>query len=148
VEIVLPPLRERLEDIADLARTLLQRLAREQGEARGEHSEPPELTREALRLLMGHTWPGNVRELENALRRALVLSDGSRITEAELELAPRRPPGRSRSRDEFQADERERIFEALRASGWNVSHVARTLAIPRNTLYRKMQKYGIAPARN
>ncbi len=148
VEIVLPPLRERVEDIADIARTLLERLAREQGEARGRQTEPPELTREALRLLMGHTWPGNVRELENALRRALVLSDGSRITEAELELTPRRPPGRSRSRVEFQADERERIFEALRASGWNVSHVARTLAIPRNTLYRKMQKYGIAPAGN
>ncbi len=145
VEVVLPSLAERTEDVPEIAAAILRRLAQEKSTSRG--GEPPELTRSALRMLMAHPWPGNVRELENTLTRAFVLSDGARITERELELEPTRERRRSRNRDEFEADERERILEALRASSWNVSQVSRALAIPRNTLYRKMQKYGMTLGR-
>ncbi|HLV64766.1 MAG TPA: sigma 54-interacting transcriptional regulator [Polyangiaceae bacterium] len=134
----LPPLRERLEDLPELARSLLARIAERQGRP------APELTSDALRTLALHPFPGNVRELENALTRAFVLSDGRRIAAADLDLstAALRVP-RSGTREEYEREERERILAALRATRWNVSVVARTLGIPRNTLYRKLTRYGI-----
>jgi transcriptional regulator with GAF, ATPase, and Fis domain/tetratricopeptide (TPR) repeat protein len=141
VEVTLPALRERTEDIADIARAILTRLARE------KNAPAPELTREALRALMAHPWPGNVRELENALTRAYVLSDRSRITPSELDLAAAKRPLHATNRAQYRTEERERIFDALRSSGWNVSHVSRALGIPRNTLYRKMRDHGIEKSR-
>nr|PZN27077.1 MAG: hypothetical protein DIU78_06020 [Pseudomonadota bacterium] len=138
VVVRLPPLRERLEDLPELARALLARIAEQQGRP------APELTSDALRTLALHPFPGNVRELENVLTRALVLSDGRRISAADLDLSTTALRSRkSRTRAEYERDERERILEALRATRWNVSLVARTLGIPRNTLYRKLTRYGI-----
>jgi transcriptional regulator of acetoin/glycerol metabolism len=102
------------------------------------------LAPDALRTLSVHPFPGNVRELENILTRAFVLTSGSRITAGDLGLL--RPAVRrsaSASRREFHAEEKARILEALRSSRWNVSHVSRALGIPRNTLYRKLERYGI-----
>jgi DNA-binding NtrC family response regulator len=138
VSLELPPLRERAEDIPELAHAILAQLARESGR------EPPTLSPEALRLLMGYAFPGNVRELQNLLTRAFVLGTGARINAADL--GSLRAPSRRRSsvsRSEYEAEDRERILEALRSSRWNVSEVSRVLGVPRNTLYRKLERYGL-----
>jgi DNA-binding NtrC family response regulator len=139
VSLELPPLRERAEDIPELAHAILARLAREAGR------EPPELTPDALRSLMSHAFPGNVRELENLLTRAFVLGSGPRI--GAQDLGSLRLPARRRqsgSRAEYEAEDRERILEALRSARWNVSEVSRALGVPRNTLYRKLERYGLS----
>jgi transcriptional regulator with GAF, ATPase, and Fis domain len=138
VSLELPPLRERAEDIPELAHAILTRLAKDAGR------EPVELAPEALRLLMSHSFPGNVRELENVLTRAFVLGRGGRITASDLGLL-RQPARRRRSlsRSEFEAEDRERILETLRQARWNVSEVSRLLGVPRNTLYRKLERYGL-----
>jgi DNA-binding NtrC family response regulator len=138
LEVRLPALRERIEDLPELCRVILERRARELGRA------PPELAPDALRALGGHNFPGNVRELENILTRALVLSSHSRLRAEDLELRRAAPRAlRSRSRHEYEDEERERILHALRGSRWNVSVVSRSLGIPRNTLYRKLERYGL-----
>ncbi len=139
VVVRLPPLRERLEDLPELVKALLARIAQTAGRA------PPELGRDALRALSLHPFPGNVRELENVLTRAVVMSSGKRIEAADLELVTRAAPARTSStRLEFEREERERILEALRETRWNVSVVSRRLKIPRNTLYRKLERYGLS----
>jgi serine/threonine-protein kinase PknK len=136
VSVRMPPLRERVEDLPDLCRVILGRVAR------STKRPEAELDPGALRLLASQRWPGNVRELENALTRASVLCSGGRIRPADLDLAPARAR-RSGSRSEFERDERERIQSALVGARWNVSVVSRTLGIPRNTLYRKLARYGL-----
>jgi serine/threonine-protein kinase PknK len=139
VVVRLPPLRERLEDLPELVKALVARIAASAGRA------APELGRDALRALSLHPFPGNVRELENVLTRAVVMAGGKRIGAADLELAARpAPPRTSRSRREFEREERERILETLRETRWNVSVVSRRLKIPRNTLYRKLERYGLS----
>jgi transcriptional regulator with GAF, ATPase, and Fis domain len=134
VEVRLPPLRDRVDDILPIARALL-----------GKHDPPPEIGRDAARAMLGYGWPGNVRQLENVLARAYVLSDRQLIREADLDLSARpKQPRRPRSRDEFASDEAERIHATLLANRWNVSRTARALGMPRNTLYRRMDKLGLS----
>jgi transcriptional regulator with PAS, ATPase and Fis domain len=137
VSVTLPPLRERSEDLPLLAASILERLSREAGVA------IPKLTPEALRRLAAHPFPGNVRELENTLTRAFVFRKGNAITGADLELTERASRRNSKSRREYQVEEREQIVQALRRTHWNVSLVSRELGIPRNTLYRKLRRYGL-----
>lgn len=141
VTVQLPPLRERPEDLPVLCEKILQRLSQDSGK------KPPELGQDALRRLSAHPFPGNVRELENVLTRAFVLAPGSKLRAEDLDLGGRRAPApRARSRRDFETDEKDRILAALRAARWNVSVVSRTLGIPRNTLYRKLQRYGLERA--
>ncbi|HEX2874297.1 MAG TPA: sigma 54-interacting transcriptional regulator [Polyangiaceae bacterium] len=141
VTVQLPPLRERPEDLPVLCEKILQRLGQDAGK------QPPQLGQDALRRLSAHPFPGNVRELENVLTRAFVLAPGSKLRAEDLDLGGRRAPApRARSRRDFEADEKDRILAALRAARWNVSVVSRTLGIPRNTLYRKLQRYGLERA--
>jgi transcriptional regulator with PAS, ATPase and Fis domain len=138
VTVRLPPLRERVEDLPELARSILSRLAK------SADRPAPELGRDALRALSAHPFPGNIRELENVLTRAFVISGGARIGAGDLELSRSIAPApRSTSKKAFAIEERQRILEALNATRWNVSVVSRTLGIPRNTLYRKLQRYGL-----
>jgi serine/threonine-protein kinase PknK len=141
VTVALPPLRERPEDLPALCEKILQRLAHDAGK------QPPELGQDALRRLSAHAFPGNVRELENVLTRAFVLAPGAKIRAEDLDLGVRRVPApRARSRRDFETDEKDRILAALRAARWNVSVVSRSLGIPRNTLYRKLARYGLERA--
>lgn len=138
LEVRLPALRERIEDLPELCSSILARA----GQAAGRPDV--ELAPDALRALASYRFPGNVRELENILTRALVLSGRSRLRAQDLELERGAPRARaSRSRQEYAREERERILHALRGARWNVSVVARTLGIPRNTLYRKLARYGL-----
>jgi DNA-binding NtrC family response regulator len=153
VNLRLPPLRDRREDIPLLAAHFLTRISRDRGTAFT-------LSDEALRTMMRHDWPGNVRELENAVERACALSSGPVLHLGDLPtqlqnegLAAHRAPA-SDSEGE-QADdtghvtpladlERQAILGAIRALNGDKMQAARLLGIGKTTLYRKLKEYGIA----
>ncbi len=137
VEITLPPLRQRREDIPALVHHFLTRAA-----SRADRPVP-ELTRQALEALTHGSWPGNVRELEHVVTRAVVLSDGGRLTAKDFEVPQQTQPELAVDRQGFERQEAARIAAALSANRFNVSKVARILEIPRATLWRKMKRYGL-----
>ncbi|MDC0682952.1 sigma 54-interacting transcriptional regulator [Sorangium atrum] len=137
IEIRLPPLRDRPDDIPAIAQAIVEKLAARQGRPAFR------LSRGALRRLSSYGWPGNVRQLENVLSRACVLSPGPEIGAADIQLPAAAPAPRGRSRAEHQGAEEERIRAALELSRWNVCEVSRSLGIPRMTLYRKLARYGL-----
>ncbi len=132
VEVELPPLRDRLEDVLPLAEQILARLATELGRPAAR------LDRSAERALLAHDWPGNVRELENVLTKAFLLGKSGVLEAGDLELGESAPPERRPS-----AALRARIVAALEETDWNVVSASRLLGIPRPTLYRKMRALGI-----
>lgn len=138
VQVEVPALRERLEDVPELCQALLQRIAEQHG------VKTPTLSKAALGRLLGYSWPGNVRQLENVLTKAALLCEGV-ISPEHLALETRPAKKLSaRSRKQFESEEAERIFAALRSHGWNVSAVARSIDMPRNTLYRRMKRYKLS----
>ncbi|WP_118134922.1 sigma-54 dependent transcriptional regulator [Oceanicella sp. SM1341] len=152
VEIGLPPLAERGEDIPALAAAHAAQAARREG--RLFHGFGPGVAE----WLAAQPWPGNVRELQNAVHRAVVMAEGSelmladfgpaaRAPEPQRAPAPRpRPSGRGADRVRPLAEvEAEAIADALILCSGQVSETARRLGIGRSTLYRKMAQYQIAP---
>ncbi|MGK4006876.1 sigma 54-interacting transcriptional regulator [Sorangium sp. So ce1036] len=137
IEIRVPPLRDRPDDIPAIAQAILEKLAARQGRPAYR------LSRGALRRLAAYGWPGNVRQLENVLARACVLAPGPEIGPADVELPAAAPAPRSRSRADHKKIEEDRIRAALEHARWNVSEVSRSLGIPRTTLYRKLSRYGL-----
>jgi Nif-specific regulatory protein len=137
--IKLPPLRERTEDIPDLAKYLVDRVSEQQG----RHLE---ITDSAIRLLMRHSWPGNVREMENCLERAAIMSEDGRIDRDAIgqagldESAPvaSKPAEQINvNLDDEDLDERERVIAALEQAGWVQAKAARLLGMtPRQIAYR------------
>ena len=140
VPVVLPPLRERREDIPLLVGYFLKRFARECA------SPARRVSREAMRLLKQALWPGNVRELRNAIQRAVVLAPGEEIGPEGLapSLAPPRPRRAGggivvgQSIDEM---ERELILKTLDSTGWNKTEAARILQVTPRTLRNKLGRY-------
>ncbi|MGK2857140.1 MAG: sigma-54-dependent transcriptional regulator [Thermoanaerobaculia bacterium] len=142
INIHLPSLRERREDIPLLASAFVERLAHELGKNASELSEG------ALRVLLDHDWPGNVRELENAIERALVTSKGQ-VLDADDFAFLRREAGRGNGwavPDNLSLDEIEHqvILATLGRTGGNVKEAAAALGIDRSTLYDRMKRYGIS----
>lgn len=135
IEIEVPPLRRRKEDISLLAKHFLDRF-------RQETSKPVVGMREdVFRLLEAYEWPGNVRELENAMERAVVLSKGRHLTRDDFAFLFRGTgPDTPLS---LKQVERGHIVRILRRCGWNVSKAAGMLEINRTTLYNKIEVYGI-----
>jgi DNA-binding NtrC family response regulator len=142
VEIRLPPLRERGEDIAALATHFLsQKAARYRKQLGG-------FTRDAVEALLSHPWPGNVRELEHVIERAVVLADGDAIGPGDLDLRAQQPPLQQGSAVAIErmtlADaEAWLIRKALERSGGNVVQAADALGLSRSALYRRLQALGI-----
>ncbi len=149
LEIAVPPLRERREDIRPIAEHLLARLAAESGRPR------PDLGAEVAARLAAYDWPGNVRELRNVLERALILGAGDVLAAddvlpelagaeraaAELGAAGARPLASLRDL------EKEHIRAVLVATGWNKSRAAEILGIGRTNIYEKIKLYGLEPER-
>jgi transcriptional regulator with GAF, ATPase, and Fis domain len=144
----LPPLRERGDDVLFLADHFLKVLGERMG--RGDVG----LSREARDALRAHPWPGNIRELQNAVERALIVSEGSLITAAQLGLRPgaaaaERPPGAQalgagQSPVQSLADwERQIVIDALRAARGNKSRAAGMLGLTRSQLYTRLKRFGI-----
>ncbi|HKT18222.1 MAG TPA: sigma-54 dependent transcriptional regulator [Stellaceae bacterium] len=139
----LPPLRERGEDIELLATFFLRKFAAEHGRAITGLGE------EARQMLREHRWPGNVRELIGSMRRAVVMADSAWIGPHDLGLSrttlgravAASPESHSRPRDVGEAQ----LRAALAAHGGNVSRTARALKISRMTLYRYMRRFGLNP---
>ncbi|MGK4005837.1 sigma 54-interacting transcriptional regulator [Sorangium sp. So ce1036] len=136
VQIRLPPLRDRLEDLPELALHFVRRAAEQLGRP------APELSREALRRLGQHRWPGNVRELENVITKAVVLCDGRKIGPDDVDL-PRPREGGGRGAPRPHADERAALLDALDRTGWNAVQAAREAGMSRATFYRKLRRLGI-----
>lgn len=127
-----PPLRRRVEDVADIAQVLLRELA----------GRPARLEPTTLQALTGQTWPGNVRELRAVLSSALLRSGGTDIAIKHLPPEYRQAPTRHRLTS-MQRAEREALLEALDDSGGNKQAAAELLGIARSTLYRKIRILGI-----
>jgi DNA-binding NtrC family response regulator len=138
LEIRLPPLRERREDVARLASHFARRLAARQGDPPRDFSPP------AMRALLEHGWPGNVRELEHVVERALLLAEGPVVEPEDLALGPPRGDGAARLEQMTLAQaERHLIQRALARSGGQVSDTARALGLSRSALYRRLQYHGL-----
>ncbi|MDE0886677.1 MAG: sigma-54 dependent transcriptional regulator [Myxococcota bacterium] len=149
VPLVMPPLRERREDVELLAETFLGRATRPDPEA-----PAPSLSDAAHRALLDYRWPGNVRELENAIEHGLAMSDGPVIDVARLPLPVRRSGQTEALREEWrqgQIDfeqlvarfETEILREALERQDWNQTRTAANLGITRRILKLKIDKLGI-----
>ncbi|MGK3981934.1 sigma 54-interacting transcriptional regulator [Sorangium sp. So ce136] len=136
VQIRLPPLRDRLEDLPELALHFVRRAAEQLGRP------APLLSREALRRLGQHGWPGNVRELENVITKAVVLCDGRKIGPDDVDL-PRARDGGGRGAPRPPRDERAALLGALERTGWNALQAAREAGMSRATFYRKLRRLGI-----
>jgi two-component system response regulator PilR (NtrC family) len=161
IELAVPPLRERREDIPLLAHSILQRLADELGEM------PPTLTDDAIDALAQHPFPGNVRELENVLERALALCDGALIAASDLHLPAARAPtpaahepritapqaaipavahagaGTAALPDFIEQMEREVLVKALEECRYNKTKAAAKLGITFRAMRYKLKKLGI-----
>jgi DNA-binding NtrC family response regulator len=137
VEIHVPALRERREDIPALAVHFLSRYAsRYRRAVQGFEAS-------ALQLLMQYSWPGNVRELEHTLERAVLMCRGSEIQRADLGLDLSRQQSQNLEELSLETVEAILIRKALQRSQGNVSQAAETLGLSRGALYRRMEKYGL-----
>jgi DNA-binding NtrC family response regulator len=137
VEIHLPALRERREDIPLLAAHFLQRSAQRYGRALEGFSDA------AMDALLRHAWPGNVRELQHAVERSVLMARGHRIEAADLGL--RRREDGSVLMEELTLDEAERLLieKALERAQGNVSKAAEALGLSRSALYRRLQRHDV-----
>ncbi len=163
--ITLPPLRERAQDLPQLADHFVQKFAARAGKALSG------VGAEALRMLAAYPWPGNVRELENVIERATILAQGPELVAADLDFGRRLaagaagkpaaptpttaaapvaaaepaagdPGGRSLYR-RLSEQERNEIVAAVEQCQGNIAHAARALGINRSTLYYRMRKHGL-----
>ncbi len=141
IEIRIPPLRERREDIPLLVAHFVERLAHELGKPVTHVSEA------GLRVLMDYNWPGNVRELENAVERAMVSCRGTNLTEEDFSfLAQNGQAGNTwTAPPEMTLQEMEKIMimATLQRTGGNIKESAAILGIDRSTLYEKIKRYEI-----
>jgi two-component system response regulator PilR (NtrC family) len=144
IEIRVPPLRARLEDVPDLARAIVNRLARRSKLA------VPEIEPEAMKLLLGYHYPGNVRELENILERALTLCTDARIRFDDINIRPGPAPamgpveiGEGALDSQVEHIERGAILKALEQTRYNKTAAAKILGITFRALRYRIKKLGI-----
>jgi transcriptional regulator with PAS, ATPase and Fis domain len=159
ISLVIPPLRDRTEEIEGLARVLIAEASRRMG-----RRTPPDAAPDVLELLRQYPWPGNIRELRNVLERAVLLCAGDRIEKAHLPLekmsghfAVRRPaPPASMPepesgpaseddelREQLHQSERRRIVEALARCAGNQTKAAQALGISRRTLVKRLSEFNL-----
>jgi DNA-binding NtrC family response regulator len=152
VQVQIPPLRERPEDVPLLAEVFRKKYAVEQARA-----DVVRLEKGALRLLRAYAWPGNVRELQNVIERAVIFSQGPGVTEADLPERVRRSDVRKTAVPAFDADEplsavmarvtgaveREYLKRVLRKYRGHIGRTSAHAGLNRRTLYNKMQTYGL-----
>lgn len=141
IKLEIPPLRDRLEEIAPLAEFFVNRFSKEY------RCKPARISPSAMKLLQGYPWPGNVRELKNVLLNVLVHVQGKTVYPSHLiAVCPGLGSKGAKSTEAFpsmQEMEKRHIVEALERSRWNKAEAARLLQISRDTLYNKIRKFGI-----
>ena len=139
IEIQLPPLRERREDIAPLAMYFLQRhAARYRKPMAGAGFDQP-----AMQAMLDHPWPGNIRELDHAIERAVLMATGDTVRASDLAL--RAAPQATSRLEDLTLEEAERLIiqRALARHDGNVSHAAKALGLSRSALYRRLESHGL-----
>jgi DNA-binding NtrC family response regulator len=137
IEIRLPPLRDRREDIPLLAAHFLREYAARYRKPTGK------IHPDAMRTLLAYGWPGNVRELAHAVERAVLLAEGDTVRPVDLNL---RPPGEGSARlEDLSLEEVERVLiqKALARFEGNVSAAAKALGLSRSALYRRLQRHSL-----
>jgi DNA-binding NtrC family response regulator len=139
VEIRLPPLRERREEIVELATAQLERKAAQYARAVHGFDAP------ALAALQQYNWPGNVRELNSVVERSLLLAMGSQVGVADLRLSPGRAGPPSLEEMSLEDAERALIRSAIRRNGGSVPAAAEALGLSRSAMYRRLEKLGLKP---
>ena len=145
IELRVPPLRERMSDIPELAISITERFAARMG------MTPPVISGEAMEMLLSHDYPGNVRELENVIERALTLCETGAIRASDIELrespgqgdAPRPSSGPDTLPDRLEDIERNSIVRALEEARYNKTAAARALGISFRALRYRIKKLGI-----
>jgi DNA-binding NtrC family response regulator len=149
ISLTIPPLRERVSEIAGLSAVFIQQACKEAGRAE------PVLSEEVLDLLEGYSWPGNIRELKNVIERAIVLCQGNELLPEHLPLEKMTndhlldtrlqstPPPFAQAVGSDAGDERQRILDALTACAGNQTRAAAMLGIPRRTFILRLDTYGI-----
>jgi DNA-binding NtrC family response regulator len=136
VNIYVPPLRERVEDIPMLVDYFIKKYCTSM------NKPPATIESAALKRLEEFNYPGNVRELENMIERAIVVGNGKKIMLKDLPLEKSVVNNSAESLDDL---EKEHIFKILNKYGWNISRAAKALNIDRVTLYNKISKFGLKP---
>ena len=141
INIRIPPLRERREDIPLLARSFIERLAHELGK------DIKDITESGLRWLLDYNWPGNVRELENAVERAMVTCKAAVLTEEDFQFLNHRKTERRGwvppSDMPLEEVERQVIAATVQRTRGNIKEAAAILGIDRSTLYDRLKRYNI-----
>ena len=137
INIVISPLRERKEDVPELARHFLEKYAQ-------KLAKPiTDLTQEALEMLTGYHWPGNVRELENVIERAVILCESDTLGAEDLSIPSPAVIAELGTNPSLEEMEKNYILRVLKEANNNQSKASQLLGIDRKTLYLKLKKYGI-----
>jgi DNA-binding NtrC family response regulator len=137
INIKIPPLRERSEDISDLAKHFLKKYSNKLSKNITDFSS------QALEALNNYRWPGNVRELENVVERAVIICDSETLGVADLSIPQASLASNNTSYSSLEEIEREHILKVLRETEGNQSKASQILGIDRKTLYLKLRKFGI-----
>ncbi|GBE02052.1 transcriptional regulatory protein ZraR [bacterium BMS3Abin08] len=141
INIHIPPLRERKEDLPILTEFFLEQLAREYGRPKKKISPS------ALEILKRYDWPGNVRELKNIIERLVIMTVNDYITEGDVrfyEVSNTDYFSLKTLKDAREVFERDFILKKLQENGWNISRTAEALQIERSNLHRKIKTYGLS----
>lgn len=136
IEIELPPLRERLDDLPALVAHFTDLYARKY------RLPAKKLSASGMSALGAHHWPGNVRELSHTLERALILSEHEVLDESDFQFTPAAKAPASTSLH-LEENEHRMVIQALEQAGGNISHAAEKLGITRSALYRRIEKFGV-----
>ena len=139
LELYVPPLRERLEDLPDLVRSILERIATKRRE------EPRSITANGIEVLKGHSWPGNIRQLENVLERASTFAESAELDVCDfaplIEDSPGARAAGSKPLRSLYEVERQAFVNAYQRSGRNKAQTARDLGIAERTVYNLLARY-------
>ena len=138
INITLPPLRERKEDIPELSRFFLKKYSHKLSKSVSDFA------REVLELFNSYDWPGNVRELENIIERAVILSDSAQIGKEDVSIPAVHAEREAPAASSLEEMEKEHIQKVLHEAEGNQSKASQILGIDRKTLYLKLKKYGIS----
>jgi two-component system, NtrC family, response regulator HydG len=138
VEITMPSLRSRPEDIPLLAKHFLRMYLSKY------RKEPKTIHEDAMKYLQKYSWPGNVRELQHTIERAVIMSDSPELLKTDFILSSRREPVEKKDSLTLEEMERQAIIRAIQKFEGNMSKVAKELGVGRTTLYRKLEKYGLS----
>lgn len=136
IEFDLPPLRDRLADIGPMVNHFIQKFCKKYAQAE------PAIASETVDKLKKYHWPGNIRELEHAVERAVILSDGVKLTPEDFNLRKEMKTDGMIPTTNLEELEKITIEKVIKKNERNMSKVAQELGIGRTTLYRKLEKYG------